>query len=158
MAPIRDRRPGFSRRAQYGVFIGYVVAVAGALVAAVLLAIATFDPPTLAILRIATAEVTTPVSSVLSGIGRGIVGVPSAIGDYFLVMQRNAAMRKQIAQDRAMTMRARGIIHENRRLKALLAVREGTELPVVTARLVSSTASSTRRFRGPERGLSPGRQ
>lgn len=146
MAPIRDRRPGFSRRAQYGVFIGYVVTVAGALVAAVLLAISIFDPSTFAVARVAIAELTTPVSSTLSWVGRGIVGIPSAIGDYFLVMQRNDDLRRQIDQDRAMTMRARSILHENRRLKALLAVREQTETPVVTARLVSSTASSTRRF------------
>jgi len=37
MAPPRNRRPGFSRRAQYGLFIGYVGAAGGALVAAVLL-------------------------------------------------------------------------------------------------------------------------
>lgn len=146
MAPIRDRRPGFSRRAQYGVFIGYVVTVAGALVAAVLLAISIFDPSTFAVARVAIAELTTPVSSTLSWVGRGIVGIPSAIGDYFLVMQRNDDLRRQIDQDRAMTMRARSILHENRRLKALLAVREQTETPVVTARLVSSTASSMRRF------------
>ena len=41
MAPIRNRRPGFSRRAQYGLFLSYVIAVAGAVVGAVLLALAT---------------------------------------------------------------------------------------------------------------------
>ncbi|MBY0521130.1 MAG: rod shape-determining protein MreC [Sphingomonas sp.] len=146
MAPIRDRRPGFSRRAQYGVFLSYVVMVAGALVAAALLAVSTFDPRTFAALRVATAELTTPVSSVFSAVGRGIASVPSAIGDYFVVMQRNAALRRQIEQDRKLTTLARGIVHENRRLKRLLAVRERTAMPVVTARLVSSTASSTRRF------------
>ena len=33
MAPQATRRPGFSRRAQYGLFLGYVVAVAGVLYA-----------------------------------------------------------------------------------------------------------------------------
>ncbi|MGJ3629901.1 hypothetical protein AB5I41_29410 [Sphingomonas sp. MMS24-JH45] len=32
MAPSRDRRPGFSRRAQYGLFVTYVLGVAGAVV------------------------------------------------------------------------------------------------------------------------------
>ena len=40
MAPPKTRRPGFSRRAQYGLFLGYVVAVAGILVAAPLLVVA----------------------------------------------------------------------------------------------------------------------
>ena len=31
MAPSRDRRPGFSRRAQYGLFLGYVGLISGAL-------------------------------------------------------------------------------------------------------------------------------
>ena len=44
MAPPGKRRPGFSRRAQYGVFIGYVIAVAGCLVAVLLLAML-FKPP-----------------------------------------------------------------------------------------------------------------
>jgi hypothetical protein len=38
MAPPSPRRPGFSRRAQYGLFAGYVVAVIGALVALLLIA------------------------------------------------------------------------------------------------------------------------
>jgi len=37
MAPPRNRRPGFSRRAQYSLFLGYVIAVAGSLVGATML-------------------------------------------------------------------------------------------------------------------------
>ena len=37
MAPARDRRTGFSRRRQYSVFLGYVLAIAGMLVGAALL-------------------------------------------------------------------------------------------------------------------------
>ena len=33
MAPPSTRRPGFSRRAQFGLFIGYVIAVGGILFA-----------------------------------------------------------------------------------------------------------------------------
>jgi rod shape-determining protein MreC len=43
-------------------------------------------------------------------------------------------------------MRARTLSYDNRRLKKLLDLRDRTTDPVVTARLVSSTASSTRRF------------
>ncbi len=146
MASIRDRRPGFSRRAQYGLFIGYVITIAGSLLAAVLLAIATFDPSTFASIRLAAAELTTPFSSGLAFASRTIGGVPSAIGDFFFVKTRNAALRRQIDETHALLMRARGISYENRRLKALLAVRERTTAPVVAARLVSSTATSTRRY------------
>lgn len=146
LASSRPRRPGFSRRAQYGLFMSYVVAVAGSLVAAALLALSTFDPSTFAALRLAVAELTTPVSAGVGAIGRGIISVPAAIGDYFAVKQRNEALRKQIADSHAVLMRARALSYDNRRLKRLLQLRERTSDPVATARLVSSSASSTRRF------------
>ncbi|WP_374146374.1 rod shape-determining protein MreC [Sphingomonas sp. 28-63-12] len=126
--------------------MSYVVAVAGSLVAAALLALSTFDPSTFAALRLAVAELTTPVSAGVGAIGRGIISVPAAIGDYFAVKQRNEALRKQIADSHAVLMRARALSYDNRRLKRLLQLRERTSDPVATARLVSSSASSTRRF------------
>lgn len=146
MAPPRNRRPGFSRRAQYGLFLGYVVAVAGSLVAAALLALSTFDPSTFAALRLALAELTTPISAGVGAVGRGIVSIPGTIGDHFTLVERNAALRKQIEDTHALLMRARALSYDNRRLKKLLALREQSTDPVTTARLVSSTASSTRRF------------
>ncbi|OYY90775.1 MAG: rod shape-determining protein MreC [Sphingomonas sp. 28-66-16] len=146
MVSSRTRRPGFSRRAQYGLFITYVITVAGALVAAILVAIATLDPSTFATIRAGAAEVTTPVSSVLASITRGIAAIPGSIGDHFAIRQRNAALRKQIEDEHALMQRARAISYENRRLKTLLAVRERISEPVLAARLVSSTGSSTRRF------------
>jgi rod shape-determining protein MreC len=146
MAPSRNRRPGFSRRAQYGLFLGYVIAVAGSLVGAVLLALATLDPPAFAALRVTVAEVTTPVSSGIAAIGRGIASIPSSISTYIAVRTQNAQLRKELADNHALLMRARTLSYDNRRLKALLQLRERTAGPVVAARLVSSSASSTRRF------------
>lgn len=146
MASPRNRRPGFSRRAQYGLFLGYVITVAGALVAAALLALSTFDPSSFAALRMGVAEITTPVSTAVGAVGRGIISIPGAIGDHFALQQRNAALRKQIEDSNALLMRARALSYDNRRLKKLLQLRERATNPVTTARLVSSTASSTRRF------------
>ena len=146
MAPPRNRRPGFSRRAQYGLFLGYVVAVAGSLVAAILLALSTLDPPAFAALRSSLGEVTTPMSSGISGIGRWIGSIPGGIGDYVAVRDQNTALRKQLAEQHALFMRARSLSYDNRRLMGLLRVRERIAEPVVAARLVSSSASSTRRF------------
>jgi rod shape-determining protein MreC len=146
MAPSNNRRPGFSRRAHYGVFASYVFAVAGALVGLILLALSYFDPNTFGAARTAVAEVTAPVSSVLSTVGRSIGSVPDGVGSYVMVRQQNATLRKQIADDHRLTMRARAINYENRRLKALLALRERIGVPVVSARLVSSSPTSTRRF------------
>ena len=65
MAPPRDRRPGFSRRAQYSLFIGYVAATAGALIGAALLLLSSINPQAFASLRAGAREVTTPLSSAL---------------------------------------------------------------------------------------------
>ena len=146
MAPARDRRTGFSRRRQYGVFMGYVLAVAGAVVGLVLLVVSTFNPPAFSALRMGMAEVTTPVSSGLASIGAGVAGVPDAIGQYFFVKQENVALRADRARTRALLMRARTIAYDNRRLRALLEIRDRSPDPVVTARLVSSSASSGRRY------------
>lgn len=146
MAQPAHRRTGFSRRAQYSLFIAYVMAVAGALVGVVLLALSTFDPPAFAALRGAAASVTTPVSSALAGIGRGIAAVPTAIGDYIAVHNENARLRADIARHRDLVLRARAVVYDNRRLKALLRVREVATDTIVVARLVSGTGSSTRRY------------
>ena len=146
MAPSRNRRPGFSRRAQYSLFLSYVIAVAGLLVGADLLALARLDPPAFAALRATTAEVTTPVSSGIAAIGRGIASIPASASDYIGVRRQNEQLRKELADNHALLMRARTLSYDNHRLKALLQLRESSPNPVVAARLVSSSASSTRRF------------
>ena len=146
MAPARDRRTGFSRRRQYGVFMGYVLAVAGAVVGLVLLVASTFNPPAFSALRMGVAGVTTPVSTGLATVGSSISGIPDAIGNYFFVKQENVALRADRARTRALLMRARTIAYDNRRLRSLLAIRDRAAEPVVTARLVSSSASSGRRY------------
>lgn len=146
MAPARDRRMGFSRRRQYGVFVGYVLAVAGAVVGAALLVISTFNPPAFAALRMGVASLTTPISSGLAAVVGAVAAVPDTVGHYFFVKQENVALRRERDQTRALLMRARTIAYDNRRLRGLLALRERAVQPIVTARLVSSTASSGRRF------------
>lgn len=146
MAPPNNRRPGFSRRAQYGLFLGYVFAVAGSLVAAALLALSTFDPSTFGTLRLAIAELTTPISTAAAVSTSAVTSIPGVVSDYLAVRQRNAALRKEIDDMHALLLRARSISYENRRLKKLLAIRDLTTDPVTTARLVSSSLSSTRRY------------
>jgi len=146
MAPPRNRRPGFSRRAQYGLFLGYVGAVGGALVGAALLLLSTFNPPAYAAVRGFFAEITTPVSSAFAWVARSIGGVPQGVGNHFNVMGENARLRKQLADNETLVGRARTLNQENRRLRALLKVRDVATDAVVTARLVNSSASSTRRY------------
>lgn len=146
MAPPRNRRPGFSRRAQYGLFLGYVGAIGGALVAACLLLLSTFNPSAFSALRSAVAEVTTPVSSGLAWMWRGVAGVPAGIGSYFGVHGENARLKQQLEAQRLEVVRAQTLTLENAQLRSMLKLRDVTTDAVVIARLVNSTATSTRRF------------
>jgi rod shape-determining protein MreC len=146
MAPVRDRRTGFSRRRQYGLFIGYVLAVAGAVLGAALLLVSRFNPPAFAALRMGAASVTAPISGAFAWVVGGVTSIPESIGDHFAVHARNKALVAEIERSRALLTRARVIAYDNRRMRALLTLRERGVESVVTARLVSSTASSGRRF------------
>lgn len=160
MAPPRDRRTGFSRRRQYSLFIGYVLAVAGALVGAALLVAGTLNPSFFAALRMSAAGLTAPVSGVLLAVRDGVAAVPEAINGWVFAHAENAALKREQAAVRPLLMRARVIAYENNRLRRLLAVRDRSPQPVVTARLVSSSASSGRRFAlldaGRLHGVGPG--
>lgn len=142
----RDRRTGFSRRRQLSVFLGYVLAVAGAAIGAALLALSALNPSFFAGLRMSVAELTTPVASGLSAAGQWVLAGPRALGTWWNVHGENERLKREVAATRALLTRARTINYDNRRLRALLNVRERGAMPVVTARLVSSTPTSTRRF------------
>jgi len=146
MAPPRTRRPGFSRRAQYGLFFGYVVAALCALIGLVLLIVSTANPPAFAALRAGVAEATAPISGAVASVDRGIAAVPQAIGHYFGVMHENAVLRAELARQHAVLTRARTLSYDNSRLKHLLALRDRSTGTITVARLISSSASSTRRF------------
>ncbi|MBO9712150.1 rod shape-determining protein MreC [Sphingomonas sp.] len=146
MAPPRNRRPGFSRRAQYGLFLGYVAAVGGALIGAILLLLSTFNPPAYAAVRSFFAELTTPVASAFDWVRRGIAGTPQAIGEHWDVKAENDRLKKELETERTLINRARTLNQENRRLRAMLQLRDAAPDAVVAARLVNSSASSTRRY------------
>lgn len=145
MAPPSKRRPGFSRKAQYGLFASYVVAVTGALVGLLLVITAWVDPRGHTAVRAVIADVTSPISSILRAAVRGTGSAGTAVADYFDAASKNAAMRKELDAARRALIRGRTAEYENRRLKQLLGI--SAEQPVVaTGRLVSSSSSSTRRF------------
>lgn len=155
-----NRRAGFSRREQYSQFFGYVILVAGGIVAAAILALSAFDPQTFGALRLAVSEVTAPVSTAMARTGSAVAATPGVVADYFAVRQRNVALRQEIADMNALITRARAVAYENRRLKRLMRVYDRVEQPVATARLVSSSLASTRRFAilnaGFRQGVRPG--
>jgi len=160
MAPPKNRRPGFSRRAQFGLFLGYVVAIGGALIALLLLAIAIVDPRGFAALRGASADATAPVA----GAGRSVVGFVSGIGEgisnYFRAGSQNARLNRELAETRRELIRRQALDYENRRLLAILGLAQATGDEVTVARIVGSSYDSPRRLAtlsaGSAAGVQPG--
>ena len=156
MAQPPSRRPGFSRKAQYGVLLGYVVAIAGMLVALLLLAIAIVDPDGFAALRGASVDATAPVSSG----GRSVTGFFRGIGDgisnYFRAGSQNAQLQRELAEARRQLVRDQAARAENRRLRALLGLAREAQDEIAIARLVASSYDSPRRLATLSAGSSAG--
>jgi rod shape-determining protein MreC len=146
MARSRDLRPGYSRRAQYGIFTGYVIAVAGIVVGVIALALSLFDPGAFAFLRGPATEVAAPVGEASSVARRSGKGVIAAIGAYFETGRQNLQLSREVAGARANAVTARAVADENTRLKALLHILDPAQPPVAAARLIGSTAASARRY------------
>lgn len=146
MAPPPHRRPGFSRKAQYGLFATYVIAIAGTVVAALLLIISVADPTGFAALRAAGAEITAPVARFLNSIRRTGNDMGGNLSAYFDAASKNAALTKEVKANRSKLIEARALKVENARLRGLLKLRDESGEQVAVGRLISSTASSTRRI------------
>jgi rod shape-determining protein MreC len=160
MAPPSNRRPGFSRRAQYGLFLGYVIAVGGILFAVLLLILAKVDPRGFAAVRGAALDVTSPISSGGRAVVRFFTGSGEAVAHYFAAASENAELKRQLKASRQRLIEARGIEFENRRLKRLLQLTDTVTDEVATARIVGSTFDSSRRLAtlsaGTSEGVRPG--
>jgi rod shape-determining protein MreC len=156
MAPPRHRDRGFSRRIQYGLFFGYVAAAVGIVVGLALILIARFYPLAFEGARGMALDATTPVSSIGRPIVRGGSDIGSEIGAYFGAASQNRALRAELAQAQRGLIESRRLAFENARLRQLLRLVEQGTRPVVTARIVGSGLSGSRRFATLAAGSSDG--
>ena len=146
MAPPSNRRAGFSKRAQYSAFTGYVLAAIGALVGAVLLVVSLWRPATFEGMRTSATDVAAPAGEA-GAVGRSASrNVYEIVTGYVSAGRQNAELRREAELARIRLAEAAALHNENRRLKALLAMRDADSAPVAVARLVGATSSSTRRF------------
>ncbi|MFN2259974.1 MAG: rod shape-determining protein MreC [Parasphingopyxis sp.] len=160
MTSSESKRLGFSRRARFGIFAGYVAAVTGALIGFGLILIAVVDPQGFAAIRGAVSDVTAPVS----GAGRGAVQeggrIDDYIGNWWNAGRQNAELKQELAEARRRIVEARATQLENRRLRRLVNLIEGDIEVIATARLVNSSLTSPRRlatiFAGRDQGVLPG--
>lgn len=160
MAPPANRRSGYSRRAQYGTFLGYVAGIAGALVGAVLLIISIFDPTAFAALRSAASDVAAPGGKAAAEAREEGQGFFAVVRGYVLAGSRMKKLERELAEAKTRLVEADATAEENVRLKALLGLARENPAPVVTTQMVAGTGSSTRRYAtigaGANRGVAIG--
>lgn len=146
MAPPVNRRTGYSRRAQFGTFIGYVAGVAGAVVGGWFLVSAVSNQTSYSWLRSAAGDVTAPVGAAASGLRGGMATAAETVAGYATWGTENARLKREVAFARIHAAEDAGIRAENLRLKALLGLATQNPKPVANAWLIASTATSLRRF------------
>lgn len=146
MAPTRSRRGGFSRRAQYGLFASYVIAIVGLLTGLLLAITARFDPDGHAAIQGFFADLTAPISNAGRSAGGTVASGFDGISAYIVAGSKNRAMEAELRASRTKLIEGEALIRENARLKRMVGLIETAEPPVATARLIASTGASTRRF------------
>ena len=146
MAPPLGAGPGFSRRAQYGLFFGLIAALGGIVIGLILLAMSIFSPSAYAGVRGAALDVTAPITSPLSEVATTVEGLFGGAGDYWDAARQNGKLKAERIRLRQQILYARSIIGENRQLKQILALRERSPRAVASGRIVGSSFESQRRF------------
>jgi rod shape-determining protein MreC len=160
MAPPAHRRSGVNKKAQLGVFTGYVVAGAGALFGAALLTISLLRPQTFDGLRSMASDAAVPLGEAGASGRTGTQSFFDAIAGYYRAGSRNAELEEEVRIARVRLAEAEAVKQENARLKAVLGLTADEAKPVAVARLVGSTSSSARRLgyisAGRDDGVRPG--
>jgi rod shape-determining protein MreC len=143
---VATARPGWSRRAQYGLFFSFLAVIAGIIVGLILLTLSLVAPSKFQVVRGAALDVTGPVAGALHEVTATTAGVLTGAGNYWDAASQNAQLKQQ---NKAMLQRmveAKAILQENRQLKATLQLREHERSTIATGRIVGSSFNSPRRF------------
>ncbi len=139
-------RLGWSRRAQYGLFFGFVATVVAIVVGLFMLILSLAAPQSYAAVRGFALDVTAPASNALSEVATTITGLGSGAGDYWNAARQNGELKKQRSALFLRMVEAKAILLENQELKRALTLRERDRQTVATGRVVGSSFTSPRRF------------
>lgn len=160
MAPPSGRSTGTNRKAQLGLFAGYLAATVGALFGAILLIVSLLYPETLAGLRSMAGDLAAPAGDGGAASRNGGRNFFESIAGYYRAGSKNAELERENQIARVKLAEARALEQENARLKALIGLYEAADKPVAMGRLIGSTTSSTRRLAylsvGRSDGVRPG--
>jgi rod shape-determining protein MreC len=146
MAPPSSRRSSYSRRAQYGVFTGYVIAGVGALIGAILLALSLWRPASFNGPRTVAQDAVAPAAEASAEVRAESQNLIEAIRGYLRAGSQNAELKQEVELARIRLAEAEAIKRENARLKALLGLEQEETKPIAVARLIGSSSASARRF------------
>ncbi len=139
-------RPGWSRRAQYGLFFGFVATVAAIVVGLIILILSLAAPSTFAAVRGVALDAMAPAARALNEVSTTATGLISGAGNYWDAARQNADLKRQRGAMLRRMVEAKAITLENIELKRALALRERERSTVATGRVVGSSFSSPRRF------------
>ena len=139
-------RPGWSRRAQYGLFFSFIAVIAGIVVGLILLTLSLVAPEQFQRVRGAALDVTSPITGALNEVTATAEGLFTGAGNYWDAASQNAELKRERQAMLRRMVEAKAIFQENRQLKATLDLREHERSTIAVGRVVGSSFNSPRRF------------
>jgi rod shape-determining protein MreC len=143
---VATARPGWSRRAQYGLFFSLLAVIAGIIVGLILLILSLVAPQQFERVRGAALDVTGPIAGALHEVTATTEGVFTGAGNYWDAASQNAELKRERQAMLRRMVEAKAIFQENRQLKAVLQLREQKRATIAVGRIVGSSFNSPRRF------------
>jgi rod shape-determining protein MreC len=157
---VATARPGWSRRAQYGLFFSFLAVIAGIIVGLILLVVSLVAPKTFEEIRGVALDVTGPVAAALHEVTATAEGLVTGADDYWDAARQNGRLKIERKAMLQRMIEAKAIVQENRELKAILDLRQHSRDTIATGRIVGSSFSSPRRYAifsaGSGDGVKPG--
>jgi len=143
---VATARPGWSRRAQYGLFFSFIAVIAGIIVGLILLTLSLVAPQQFDRVRGAALDLTAPVTGGLHEVVATAEGLFSGAGNYWDAANQNAELKRERQAMLRRMVEAKAIFQENLQLKAVLQLREHERGTIAVGRIVGSSFNSPRRF------------
>ena len=106
-------RPGWSRRAQYGLFFSFIAAVAGLIIGLIMLALSLAAPKTYEGVRGAALDLTSPVAGALREVHTTASGLVSGAGNYWDAASQNGRLKRQNRAMRQRMIEAKAILQQH---------------------------------------------
>ncbi len=149
-------RPGWSRRAQYGLFISFLAVMAGIIVGLILLVLSLVAPQQFDRVRGVALDVTGPITGGLHEVTATAAGIFTGAGNYWDAASQNAELKRERTAMLQRMVEAKAIFQENQQLKATLQLHERERETIATGRIVGSSFNSPRRYAILSAGTSDG--